>query len=97
MGYIPILTARALEITAQAPQGKPVAPRIVVEEGFFLNGRDHYRGYLSIDEGVEVAAPIQPGLTIPLFALRYNAPALANSALDPFLGKSIIEDRFEHL
>jgi hypothetical protein len=97
MGDIPILTARALEIAAQAPQGKPGAAGIVVEKGFFLNGRDHYRGYPSIDQGVEVASPIQPGLTIPPFALRYNTPALANSALNPFIGKSIIEDRFEHL
>jgi hypothetical protein len=97
MGDIPILTARALEIAAQAPQGKPGAAGIVVEKGFFLNGRDHYRGYPSIDQGVEGASPIQPGLTIPPFALRYNTPALANSALNPFIGKSIIEDRFEHL
>ena len=62
MGDIPILTARALEIAAQAPQGKPGAAGIVVEKGFFLNGRNHYRGYPSIDQGVEGASPIQPGL-----------------------------------
>jgi hypothetical protein len=69
MGNIPILTARALEIAAQAPQRKPVAARIVMEKGLFLNGRDHYRRYPSIDEGVELAFSIQPGLTITPFAL----------------------------
>ncbi len=69
MGDTPILTARALEIATQAPQGKPVAAWIVMEKGLFLNGRDHYRRYPSIDEGVKLAFPIQPGLTITPFAL----------------------------
>ena len=97
MGDIPILTAGAFEIAAQGPQGKPVAARIVGEKGVFLNGRDHYRGYPSIDQGVEMASPIHPGLTIPPLAFRYNTPALAHIALSPFVGKSIIEDRFERL
>lgn len=97
MGDIPVLTAGAFEIAAQAPQGKPVAARIVVEKGGFLNGRDHYRGYLSIDQGVEMASPIHPGITIPPLTFRYNTPALANSTLNPIVGKSIIEDRFERL
>jgi hypothetical protein len=44
-----------------------------------------------------VAFPIQPGLTIPSFALGHNAPALANSAPNPFVGKPIIEDRLVNL
>jgi hypothetical protein len=72
MGDIPILAARTRKIAAQAPQGKPITGRIVVEEGFFLNGRDHDRGYSPIDQGVEVVSPIHPGLTVLPLALRYN-------------------------
>jgi hypothetical protein len=97
MGDIPFLAARTLKIAAQAPQGKPITGRIAVEEGFFLNGRDHDRGDSPIDQGVEVASPIHPGLTAPTLALRYNTSALANSALDPFAGKSIIEDCLDRL
>ena len=70
MGDIPILATRTLEITAHAPQGKPITGRIVLEEGFFLNGRDHDRGYSPIDQGVEVAFPIHPGPTVSPLVLR---------------------------
>lgn len=70
IGNIPILAAGTLEIVAQVPRGKPVTGRIVVKEGFFLDGRDHDRGYPPVGQGAEVAAPIHPGLTVPPLALR---------------------------
>jgi len=77
MGDLPVLTAGAKEVAAQAAHGKPLTPRKEMKKRLDLDGRYSQGGHAAIDGGEKLTAHIPPCPAVAALSGGDGAPALA--------------------
>jgi len=88
--YVPILAARAPEVTSYTAERKPSRTWEEMEDRLLFYGIYRNRGDFSVDQAVEVSSFVDPRSAPTIFTLGESASSLTGQAHNPPLVKLIV-------
>jgi hypothetical protein len=94
VGQLPILAAGAAEVASQAPEGKPLTPGQKMEHRLLFNGIKRQGSHPSINQAVESAVPVFPGVAPTPASWRNYAPPQAGVTAHPAVGEFFNQKRW---